>query len=244
MRRITLYPSKRQQILPFLMMTVLSSLDSPPTANTENPTPAVYSSAPNFSRVDLDQRNVDLTTYRGKVVVLDFWASWCAPCLTEMPRFVEWQQEYGGRGLQVIGISMDDEAPPVRAAFQKYRLNFPVVMGDEKLGEMYGGILGLPITFLIDRNGKIRFKHQGVTDLNIIESAQRASPLEVVMLSTLIRQPDRRPQLLFPLLHSPLAHYQTFRCSLTADVVRRRFLSAIPELFWATARNKASTIFS
>ena len=171
MRRITLYPPKRQQILLFLMMTVLlSSLDSPPTANAGNPTPAVYSPAPNFSRVDLDQRNVDLTAYRGKVVVLDFWATWCAPCLTEMPRFVERQQEYGGRGLQVIGISMDDEAPPVRAAFQKYRLNFPVVMGDEKLGEMYGGILSLPIIFLIDKNGKIRFKHQGVTDLNIIDS--------------------------------------------------------------------------
>ena len=77
-------------------------------------------------------------------------------------------------GLQVIGISMDDEAPPVRTAFQKYRLNFPVVMGGEKLGEMYGGILGLPMTFLIDRNGKIRFKHQGVTDLNIIDSEIQA----------------------------------------------------------------------
>ena len=81
------------------------------------------------SRVDLDQRNVDLTAYRGKVVLLNFWATWCAPCLTEMPRFVEWQQEYGGRGLQVIGVSMDDEAPPVRAAYQKYRLNYPVVLG-------------------------------------------------------------------------------------------------------------------
>ena len=168
MRLITLYPPKRQQILLFLML--LSSLNGRPTANAGNPTPAVYSPAPNFSRADLDQRNVDLTAYRGKVVVLNFWATWCAPCLAEMPRFVEWQQEYGGRGLQVIGISMDDEAPPVRAAFQKYRLNFPVVMGDGKLGEMYGGILGLPITFVIDRNGKIRFRHQGVTDLNIIES--------------------------------------------------------------------------
>jgi cytochrome c biogenesis protein CcmG, thiol:disulfide interchange protein DsbE len=149
---------------------LLFSLDSPPTANAGNATAAVNSSAPNFSRVDLDQRNVDLKAYRGKVVVLNFWATWCAPCLTEMPRFVEWQQEYGGRGLQVIGISMDDEAPPVRAAFQKYRLNFPVVIGDEKLGEMYGGVLGLPITFLIDRNCKIRFKHQGVTDFNIIDS--------------------------------------------------------------------------
>jgi thiol-disulfide isomerase/thioredoxin len=101
MRRITLYPPKRQQILLFLMMTVLlSSLDSPPTADAGNPTPAAYSPAPNFSRVDLDQRNVDLTAYRGKVVVLNFWATWCAPCLTEMPLFVEWQQEYGGRGCR------------------------------------------------------------------------------------------------------------------------------------------------
>src|SRR5260370_17312841 len=76
------------------------------------------------------------------------------------------------------------------------------------------------------------------------ETAQRRPPLGSFVLSTLIRQPDRRPQLLFPLLHSRLAHYQTFRCPLTADVVRRRFLSAIPELFWATARNKASTIIS
>lgn len=172
MRRIALYPPKRQQlILLFPMIALLlSSLDSSPGANAGNQTPAVYSTAPNFSRVDLDQRNVDLTAYRGKVVVLNFWATWCAPCLTEMPRFVKWQQEYGGRGLQVIGISMDDEAPPVRAAYQKYRLNYPVVMGDEKLGEMYGGILGLPVTFLIDRNGEIRFKHQGMTDLNIVDS--------------------------------------------------------------------------
>src|SRR5258707_8467084 len=76
------------------------------------------------------------------------------------------------------------------------------------------------------------------------DRATQAAPLGSFVLSTLIRQPDRRPQLLFPLLHSRLAHYQTFRCPLTADVVRRRFLSAIPELFWATARNKASTIIS
>lgn len=171
MPRIAPYPPKRRQLILLpIMAVVLSSLDSPSPANGGNPTMAVYRTAPNFSRVDLDQRNVDLTAYRGKVVLLNFWATWCAPCLTEMPRFVEWQQEYGGRGLQVIGISMDDEAPPVRAAYRKYRLNYPVVMGDEKLGEMYGGILGLPVTFLIDRNGEIRFKHQGMTDLKIVDS--------------------------------------------------------------------------
>ncbi len=171
MRGITLHAPNRQQFVVLLKMAaLLFSLGSPPTANAENPTLAVYRTAPNFSRVDLDRRNVDLTAYRGKVVVLNFWATWCAPCLTEMPRFVEWQRKYGGRRLQVIGISMDDEAPPVRAAYQKYRLNYPVVMGDEKLGEMYGGILGLPVTFLIDRNGNIRFKHEGVNDLNMIDN--------------------------------------------------------------------------
>ncbi len=109
----------------------------------------------------------------GKVVLLNFWATWCVPCLSEMPRFVAWQQEYGGRGLQVIGISMDDEEQPVRITYQKYRLNYPVVMGDEKIGEMYGGIFGLPVTFLIDRNGKIRFKHEGDTDIKTIESEMR-----------------------------------------------------------------------
>jgi len=113
---------------------------------------------------------VSLAAYRRKVVLLNFWATWCEPCLTEVPRFAEWQQRYGGpRGLQVVGVSMDDDEPPVRTFYQKYRLNYPVVMGDEKLGELYGGVLGLPVTFVIDRNGKVRFKHEGVADLNIIE---------------------------------------------------------------------------
>jgi len=142
-------------------------------AKAETPAPITYQRAPNFSRMELNHRQVKLANYRGKVVLLNFWATWCAPCLTEMPRFVAWQQEYGGRGLQVIGISMDDEEQPVRVAYRKYRVNYPVVMGDEKIGEMYGGILGLPVTFLIDRSGKIRFKHQGAADIKTIESEIR-----------------------------------------------------------------------
>ncbi len=166
MRQIT---RPAQHVLCFLMLAALLFCPhSPSVVNAGTPTLAVHA-APSFSRIDLGHRKVSLADYRGRVVLLDFWATWCAPCLTEMPRFVAWQQEYGGRGLQVVGISMDDEEPPVLAAYQKYRLNYPVVMGDEKLGEMYGGILGLPVTFLIDRNGKIRFKHQGLADLNIID---------------------------------------------------------------------------
>jgi cytochrome c biogenesis protein CcmG, thiol:disulfide interchange protein DsbE len=170
MRRIAVDSSERYRIVLLSMMAaLLSILNSSHGAHAENPSPAVYHTAPNFSRADLAHRNVELTAYRGKVVLLNFWATWCAPCLTEIPRFVEWQRKYGGRGLQVIGISMDDNEAPVRAAYQKYRLNYPVVMGDEKLGEMYGGILGVPVTLIIDRSGKIRFKHQGAVDLDIID---------------------------------------------------------------------------
>jgi len=165
------YLSDLKHIVVLVMgIALLSTLDSPPSASAQTRTPAANRNAPNFSRADLEHRKVSLAAYRRKVVLLNFWATWCEPCLTEVPRFAEWQQRYGGpRGLQVVGVSMDDDEPPVRTFYQKYRLNYPVVMGDEKLGELYGGVLGLPVTFVIDRNGKVRFKHEGVADLNIIE---------------------------------------------------------------------------
>ena len=157
-----------------MMAVLLPSLEGLSAADAQNPTPAVHPAAPNFSRVDIGQRNVELATCRGKVVVLNFWATWCAPCLSEIPHFVEWQRRYRSRGLRVIGIAMDDQAEPVRTDYTKYGLNYPVVMGDEKLGEMYGGVLGVPVTFLIDRKGRIRFKHQGAADSGIIVGEIRA----------------------------------------------------------------------
>ncbi len=162
--------SSKRMVHLLLMMTALSAGGNSLDARGTTSKPTIYRSAPNFSRMDLDHRQVNLADYRGKVVLLNFWATWCAPCLAEMPRFVAWQQEYGGRGLQVIGVSMDDDAQPVRTAYRKYRLNYPVVMGDEKIGGKYGDIYGLPVTFLIDRSGTIRFKHQGAVDLNHLQN--------------------------------------------------------------------------
>jgi peroxiredoxin len=130
-----------------------------------------YGAAPAFSRTDLRRKPVNLMAYRGKVVLLNFWATWCEPCLTELPRFRDWQRRYGARGLQVIAISMDDEESPVQDVYRKQSLNFPVVIGDEKLGELYGGVLGVPVTFLIDQEGKIRLKQDGAVDLDAIERA-------------------------------------------------------------------------
>jgi cytochrome c biogenesis protein CcmG/thiol:disulfide interchange protein DsbE len=129
----------------------------------------LHKRAPEFIRTDLKNQKLDLNGYRGKVVLLNFWATWCGPCRVEMPRFVEWQKKYGPRGLRVVGISMDDSSEPVRAMYQKLNLNYRVAMGDETLGEMYGGILGLPVTFLIDRHGEVIAKFQGQTDMNKME---------------------------------------------------------------------------
>ena len=121
--------------------------------------------APDFSRPDLSHKPVTLSAYRGRVVLLNFWASWCEPCMTELPRFRAWQRRYRARGLQVVGVSMDDDAARARAADHKLQLNFPVVMGSVRLARLYGGIYGVPVTFLIDRRGRIDLIETGAANL-------------------------------------------------------------------------------
>jgi len=134
----------------------------------------LHKKAPEFSLTDLQGRPVDLKAYRGKVVLLNFWATWCAPCQLEMPRFVSWQEQYAARGLQIVGISMDDDPALVRSLSTRLKLNYPVAMGDEKLGELYGGILGLPVTYLIGRDGEVDAEFRGETDLNAMEEQLKA----------------------------------------------------------------------
>ena len=131
----------------------------------------LHKPAPVFARTDLANRQVDLAALRGHVVLLTFWATWCAPCQIEMPRFVAWQSKYEADGLQIVGVSMDDDRQPVEALVRKRHLNYPIVMGDEELGTLYGGILGLPVTYLIDRHGVVRARFKGETDLAAMERA-------------------------------------------------------------------------
>jgi cytochrome c biogenesis protein CcmG, thiol:disulfide interchange protein DsbE len=125
--------------------------------------------APDFSLPQLNGESLKLSAYRGKVVLLDFWATWCEPCQEEIPRFVNLQNEYKQEGLQIIGVSMDDSSDPVRDFYRRLKMNYPVVMGNAKIGELYGGVLGLPIAFLIGRDGRIYTKHIGATDTSVFQ---------------------------------------------------------------------------
>ena len=137
--------------------------------HTGVPSAANHSPAPNFTLTDLNGQPLELASYRGKVVLLDFWATWCTPCRAEIPHFIEFQNTYRDQGFQAIGISMDDDLKPVRPFYEQFKMNYPVALGNEKLAQAYGGILGLPVTFLIDRDGRIAAKYVGAVDIGVIQ---------------------------------------------------------------------------
>ena len=125
-------------------------------ANASAQTPVklkVGDAAPQFSRGDLQGRPFDLR--RGKIVLIDFWASWCPPCIIAIPHLNQLQKKYGARGFQVVGVSMDDSANITKQTMREIRFDYPVVLGDAKLGTLYGGVLGLPLQFLVGADGKI-----------------------------------------------------------------------------------------
>ena len=142
---------------------------SRPTRPVRGGSAVTHRLAPDFSITDLSGQTLQLSRYRGKVVLLNFWATWCSPCRSEIPRFVDLQNTYDKEGLQIVGISLDDDPRLVRTFYQQLRMNYPVAIGDAKLAEQYGGVLGLPVSFLIGRDSRIYAKHAGETDIFLIE---------------------------------------------------------------------------
>jgi len=131
--------------------------------------PSTRKTAPAFTLQDSSGKTARLTEYHGKVVLLDFWATWCHGCKEEIPWFAEFDRKYGKQGLAVIGVSMDDEGwkvvtPFVKSAGVPYR----IVLGDQKTGKDYG-IFNMPDTFLIDREGRIAAAYSGMVNRDDLE---------------------------------------------------------------------------
>jgi thiol-disulfide isomerase/thioredoxin len=119
----------------------------------------------NFSLKDTDGKNVKLSDHKGKVILLDFWATWCVPCKMEIPWFVEFQKKYGASGLQVIGVSVDDTAELLRPYVKDMKMNYLVLQGlhHDDIQNAYGPLWGIPVTAIISRDAKICVKHAGIS---------------------------------------------------------------------------------
>lgn len=127
--------------------------------------PAKPVPAPAWKLTDVDGRPVTSGQFKGKVVVLDFWATWCTPCKSEIPGYVRLQKKYGGDGLVIIGVSKDDEGPGRQALVKKYMqslgINYTIAYSNDGIEAAFGGIDAIPTTFLIDRDGNLRDKKVG-----------------------------------------------------------------------------------
>ncbi len=131
--------------------------------------------APSFTLQDLKGNQISLSDFKGKVVVLDFWATWCPPCVKEIPHFIELYEQYKAQGFAMVGISVDREGISVVKLFtQKYRVNYPILMTDGQVQKAYGGIPSIPTTFVIDKAGNIRQKYVGYRDKAVFEADIKA----------------------------------------------------------------------
>jgi peroxiredoxin len=140
--------------------------------------PAVCTAEPkaanlNFTLKDLEGRDINLSAYKGKVVLLDFWATWCGPCKVEIPWFIEFYTKYQTQGLQVVGVAVDDPVASLKSYAQQMKMNYPILVSQEgdPIIDAFGPMPGLPTTFVIGRDGRICTRHTGLAEKDVFEAA-------------------------------------------------------------------------
>ena len=163
----------------------------------ERPSPVKETSnrkaAPAFSLKDADGRSVTLADYKGKVVLLNFWATWCGPCKIEIPWFIDFEQKYKDRGFAVLGVALDEEGlEVVKPYIEKNKVNYRILMGTPEVEQLYGGMDSLPTTFVIDSEGRIASTHVGLISKSeyeneigqLLDSAKRSDARRTVLAAS------------------------------------------------------------
>ena len=154
-------------LLGFLMIVIvcLAGCMKSPQAETKLKTTNERQVAPGFSLKDANGQTVTLAEYKGKVVLLNFWATWCGPCEAEIPWFIDFERTYADRGFAVLGVSFDDDGwKSVRPYIAAHKINYRITVGEQVMQEQYGGIDALPTSFMIDRQGRIATTHVGLVN--------------------------------------------------------------------------------
>ena len=183
------YQRRKQQaaLLHAPQVVLVPDGQAPPTASPDDgatteaePQPLKGKAAPAFTLVDLDGKKVSLADYKGKAVLLNFWATWCGPCKLEIPWIVKLRDQYKSQGFEVLGIESDnyDTDPKAYAAYKAgveksakaLGVDYPVLLGGDTISEPYGGLDGLPNSFYVDRNGVVTGQIVGLADRDEIEA--------------------------------------------------------------------------
>jgi peroxiredoxin len=131
--------------------------------------PRSGSPMPDLVLSDLQGKTIRTSDYKDKVVVVNFWAAWCTPCAEEIPQFMALQKKYETQRVQVLGISIDDNDAELRSFYRKQNMNYPVISGDQKTTDAFGGLPGLPTTLIIGRDSRIHVRQVGLTNFQSLE---------------------------------------------------------------------------
>jgi thiol-disulfide isomerase/thioredoxin len=134
------------------------------SGSVQDPSKSIGVPAPDFTLKDLSGKDVSLSDYKGKVILVNFWATWCIPCLSEIPELIDMQQKYGPKGFVILGLAMDEEGKSVVAPWvdkqrfdvngQKVQMNYPILLANDDAANKFGGLIGYPTSVLITRDGK------------------------------------------------------------------------------------------